>query len=255
MESTEITTDVLLDELIDVFYHKLIYYVPSEILTEEVFSHIKGTRENDLFDEFYCIDNNSGSSSFTKFDALEINGFLMDKRSFLQENTFKLLEKRKELTEFEFIVVIAKYHEFLNLFIYLTEWFRLNLNKYNGDSVDLGVVSAFNMQQNYFEIHLSDVRNYFGVFIDLEKKHDFSTQTFVSKYLLELMTRYVNIINKTEEQREEIATEIVAEKIEIEPIVVVPVKKKRQYPQLDDEQVETIIMERVFNVKKDEITL
>jgi len=249
MKTTEVATDVLLDELLAVFYQKLIYYVPSEIITENALNEIDTEFKDDLLDELCFIDEQMGVCGFSKEDSLELNTLLMDKRSFLQKNTFKLLEKSKELNALEFNVIIVNYHEFLSLFIYITEWMRLNVKKYNGDSVNLGIVGSFGIQLSYFVTHLNDINNYFGVFIGSEITYDFSMQNFVMKYMPELVSRYVKIAKNTKEKSEGIQIE----KLEQTPIVVPSVKKKRQRPQLDDGQVEAILLEHVFNVRQEDL--
>ena len=127
MRSNETAVNVLLDELLNVFYHKFIYYLPSEIIIDGVLEQLKDDIDDDFFDEFYFIDNYLGNSKFYNEDALELNTLLSEKRSFLQQNTFKLVEKRGELSEFEFLVIIEKYYEKLSLFIYISEWLSINI--------------------------------------------------------------------------------------------------------------------------------
>jgi len=249
MKTTEVATDVLLDDLLAVFYQKFIYYVPSEIITENALNEIDTEFKDDLLDELCFIDEQMGVCGFSKEDSLELNTLLMDKRSFLQKNTFKLLEKSKELTALEFKVIIVNYHEFLSLFIYITEWMSLNVKRYNGESVNLGVLGAFGFQHSYFVTHLNDINNYFGVSIGAERTYDFSMQNFVMKYMPELVSRFVKNAKKNDEKVEEVQVE----KLEQTPIVVPSVKKKRQRPQLDDGQVEAIILEHVFNVRNEDL--
>jgi len=137
MEGNINQVDVFLEERIRIFYHKFIYYVPSEIIFEEVLEQLKGHIPKDFLDELYIIDNFLGSSIFYNEDALEINTLLADKRSFLQQNIFKLVEKSKELNEMEFLIIIEKYYEQLSLFLFITQWLSENLKKYNGEEIHL----------------------------------------------------------------------------------------------------------------------
>jgi len=246
MKSNKTEIKVLLDELLSVFYHKFIYYVPREIIIEQVLEQLKDDIDDDFFDEFYFIDNYEGSSKFYNIDALELNILLADKRSFLEQNTFKLIEKSKEITEFEFLVVIEKYYEFLLLFIYITEWLSENLKRHNGKDIHLSIIGAFAIQMQYFRSHVEDVCNYFGRFIDLEKEYDFSRKPFVMKYLSELISRYDKIGSNHEEKAEKL--ENCDQETFQKRVDSTKVKKKRQRPELDEDEIEAMILTQVFNV-------
>ena len=248
MEPSKTEMNVLLDELLSVFYHKFIYYVPSEIIIEGVIDQLKGEIDDDFFDEFYFIDNYEGSSKFYNTDALELNLLLADKRSFLQQNTFKLVEKSKEITEFEFLIIIEKYYEFLLLFNYITEWLSVNLKKYNGEDIHLSIIGAYGIQMQYFRSHLEDVCNYFGGFIDLEKEYDFSMKPFVMRYLSELFSRYEKIASNAEEQAEKLENcnqETTQKQVDNTKVI-----KNKQRPELDEKKIEAIILSQVFNVNQ-----
>jgi len=250
MKSNKTEIKVLLDELLSVFYHKFIYYVPRKIIIEQVLEQLKDDIDDDFFDEFYFIDNLLGSSKFYNEDALELNTLLQEKRSFLQQNTFNLVEKSKEMTEFEFLIVIEKYYEFLMLFVYITEWLSENLKKHNGDDIHLSIIGAFGIQMQDFMSHLKDVCNYFGVFIDFEREYDFSMRSFITNYMNELISRYVKITNNqiassTDEQLVENSKKIENSNQELSQKQV---KKKRQRPELDKKKIETMILSQVFNV-------
>ena len=248
MESDNTKMNVLLDELLSVFYHKFIYYVPSEIIIEGVIDQLNGEIEDDFFDEFYFIDNYEGSSKFCNMDALEMNLLLADKRSFLQQNTFKLVEKSKEITEFQFLIIIEKYYEFLLLFNYITEWLSVNLKKYNGEDIHLSIIGAYGIQMQYFRTHLEDVCNYFGGLIDLDKEYDFSMKPFVMRYLSELISRYEKIARNTEEKAEKL--ENCNQEITQKQVDVTKVKNKKHRPELDDNKIEAMILTQVFNVNQ-----
>jgi len=248
MESDNTKMNVLLDELLSVFYHKFIYYVPSEIIIEGVIDQLNGEIEDDFFDEFYFIDNYEGSSKFCNMDALEMNLLLADKRSFLQQNTFKLVEKSKEITEFQFLIIIEKYYEFLLLFNYITEWLSVNLKKYNGEDIHLSIIGAYGIQMQYFRTHLEDVCNYFGGLIDLDKEYDFSMKPFVMRYLSELISRYEKIARNTEEKAEKL--ENCNQEITQKQVDGTKVKNKKHRPELDDNKIEAMILTQVFNVNQ-----
>ena len=86
-----------LNELIEVFLHNLIYYLPSEIIIEDVLDEIKEEIPDSFFDELSLLEINKGVSHFNKEDVFEINQRLLEKRLLLEENIFKLETKSKDL--------------------------------------------------------------------------------------------------------------------------------------------------------------
>ncbi len=233
MEPSLTEGNKFLDSLLSIFYHKFIYYVPREIINEKVLAQLKGEIDDDFFEGFHFLDNYLGSYKFYNKDALELSILIVDKKSFLEQNTFKLVEKSKEITEFEFLVIIEKYYEFLLLFNYITAWLSVNLKRYNGEGIHLNIIGAFSIQRQYFISHLEDVSNYFGKFLDLEKIYDFSMKSFVIKYLPELISRYDKIEENDEEQ-----------------VANPKTKHKKQRLELDENKIEMMILTQVFNVNE-----
>ncbi|WP_111710142.1 hypothetical protein [Lutibacter citreus] len=252
MSSEIIKTTLLLDELLEVFFHKIIYYVPSDIVGD-VKEQLKDQINDDFYDEFYFMDNKLGSGIFTNENALEVNSYLIGKRTFLEQNTFKLVEKSKELTEFEFLVIIEKYYEYLMLFIDLTQWLSQNVKKYNGEDIHISIIGAFHVQCQFYVTHLKDICNYFGRYLDLEKDFNFTVGEFVLQYLPDILSRYAKI----EDAQEENAIEINKENEQKEnpkeacnQLSKIPnPKKKKQRPIVDNTKLEKMILEVIFNVK------
>ncbi len=157
----------------------------------------------------------------------------------------------------EFLIVIEKYYEQLSLFLFITEWLSKNLKKYNGEEIHLSIIGAFNIQMQFFYVHLKDVVNYFGKYIDLEKVFDYSQKGFVSQYLSELISRYVKITDLQGDANTDKDIETTGEKLNNQPLELTETKvenskkaKKRKRPQLEDEKIEAMILASVFNVEE-----
>ena len=58
-----------LNELIEVFLHNFIYYIPSEIIFDGVLEQLEGQLEDDFFDELSFLDIHEGISQITNEDA------------------------------------------------------------------------------------------------------------------------------------------------------------------------------------------
>lgn len=64
MASKIIKTSVSLEELLEVFFHKFMYYVPSKIIYGNVKKLLKDQIADDFYDTFYFIDNTLGRGTF-----------------------------------------------------------------------------------------------------------------------------------------------------------------------------------------------
>lgn len=258
MSSEIIKTTLILDELIEVFFHKFVYYLPNEIIFDSVKEQLKDQIDDGFFDAFYVMDNQLGNAIFTNEDAAEVNTLIIGKRTFLEQNTFKLVEKQKVLTEFEFQIIIEKYYEYLLLFIEITQWLSLNVKKYNGDAVHLSILGGFHMQLQFFTSHLKDICNYFGMYLDLEKDYDFTLEQYVLQYLPDLLSRYAKITN--EQCNQQVKSEAtskttqIEENGELEKSNLISSKQKtsikKQRPKMDKKEVEALILVKIFNVEE-----
>lgn len=255
MASKIIKTSLFLEELLEVFFHKFIYYVPSEIIYGNVKELLKDQIADDFYDTFYFIDNTLGSGAFDNSDVAEVNTYLVGKRSFLEQNTFKLVEKSEEYTELEFQVLLEKYYEYLMLFIDITQWLSENVKKYHGEAVHLGIIGGFHLQMQFFITHLKDVCNHFGSLLDLDRDFNFTVEQFVLQYLPDILSRYDKIIDAqvaiaskvhTKEQKEQSTTK--DNSIQIRSVQ--KRKRKKQRLKLDDNEVEALILAKVFNVEE-----
>ena len=253
-------TTLFLDELVEVFFHKSIYYIPSEIIPEKAKDAVRIHIKLKYFDQFYFIDNELGLGAFNNNDAKELNSYIIDKRTFLEQNTFKLIKKKKKSSKLEFLVIIEKYYEYLMLFIDLTEWLIINIKKYNGENVHVSIIGAFQIQHQFLIKHLKDICNYFGELLNLEKDFNFTIGQFVFEYLPDIMSRYTKMAKKQIKavvENESSKREFIQEKPEnthqeitkTQPKKLV-VKKKKEKPQLDHEEIENMILINVFNVDK-----
>ena len=253
-------TTLFLDELVEVFFHKSIYYIPSEIIPEKAKDAVRLHIKLKYFDQFYFIDNELGFGAFNNNDAKELNSYIIGKRTFLEQNTFKLIKKKKKSSKLEFLIIIEKYYEYLMLFIDLSEWFIINIKKYNGENVHVSIIGAFQIQHQFFIKHLKDICNYFGELLNLEKDFNFTIGQFVFEYLPDIMSRYAKMAEKQTEavvENEPSKKEFIQEKSENthqeitkkQPKKLV-VKKKKEKPQLDLVEIENMILINVFNIDK-----
>ena len=242
-----------LNEMIETFLHNFIYYIPSEIILDGVLEQIENEIEDDFFDELSIFDNYNGIGIFNNEDAIEINTRLLEKRSLLEQNIFKLLEKSTELSSSEFQFIIDKYFDQLILYLFLTKWLTDNLKKYNKEVLHIALIGAFKLQHENFNAHLRDLYTNFENLIDLEKEHDFSIVNFVMIHVPNIVATYSKILDKisdknTTEQIEGHHNQELENNKQLKKKIS---KKKKVRPQINDSEIEKLILERVFKVKID----
>jgi len=237
-----------LNELLVVFMHNLIYYIPSEIIIDGVLDQIESEIPDTFFDELNLFDAKKGVCQVSNEDALEINQRLLDKRLQLEENIFKIASKSKDLSPITFEIIIQKYIDQLMFFVFITDWLISNLKKYNKANIHLSLIGAFKNQHEYLKSHLKDCIAYFDDSIDIDKEYSFTPETLVGEYIPEIVSRFNQIEGKTTAENSE---EIISKEISVgaskKPILKPKVKKQR--PVISDEKIEIMILESVFNVK------
>ena len=247
---------IFLDTLIDVFLDNLLFYIPSEIIFDGVIEQIENIPDH-FFDEISLLDLERGIYRVSDEDVLELNQRLFEKRSLLEENSFALLEKNKEVTPIEFKIILEKYYDQLIFYLYITDWLITNINRFNEDNVHLGILGAFKLQHEYLSVHLKNLYRYFGALIDTEREHNFSTEKMVLEHFPDLISRVSKSkFNAPITNQSEINTETEdKEKIIDNPSEIQQqIKKKtppqkKQRPTIINEEIEKLILDSVFKVQ------
>lgn len=244
---------IFLNALIEVFLQNFIFYIPREIIFEGVLDKLEGEIEEDLFDSLAFLDIDKGISLIKNEDALEINNILFEKRSILEKNIFTLLEKHNDCTPIVYQLIIEKYFDQLLFYLFITEWLTLNLKKYNEEEIHLSIVGAFKLQHESLCAHLKDFYNYFEKFVDIKKNFDFSTEKLVNQHFPDLISRFAQSVNKSIVDKKTSGNNSDAEnKKHPEENLQLKKKntpKKKQKPQIIDNEIEKMILEAVFKVK------
>lgn len=240
-------TTTILNELIEVSLDNFIYYIPSEIIFDDVLDQLEGEIEDDFFDELSFLSIEKGIALIKNEDALEINELLIEKRFLLEKNVSSLIEKSKELTSIEFQILVKEYYNQLLFFLYITEWLNKNIKKYNKQAIHISIIGAFNLQHHYLNSHLKDIFIHFGSIVNFEREHHFSTEELVMECFPDLITRYSHIENERTAHKENEEETVLKDKLP-KPIKKI-IKKKKQRPILSDEKIEKMILESVFKMK------
>ena len=118
-------------------YKSSILYIPSIDYTEF------GIEYSDILNRLTVIKED-GAMYFLKRSAILY--YASQKKSFLDKNTFQLLDCKKYLTEEEFEFITSRYQEQLAYSISAAEWLKENLITII-DNVDNDITASFNIQK------------------------------------------------------------------------------------------------------------
>ena len=243
------TTEIL-NSLLAVFLNNFIFYIPNEILFDGVIEQLEGEIPDNLFNELSFLEIDTGIAMVTNEDAITVNEKLFEKKLQLEDNLFKLLAIKKEITETEFQIIIEKYVEQLYFLNFITDWLTKNLKIYNEPDIHLSIVGAFNLQQQNFNIHLNDLFAHLGDILVNEKEHYFSAKSLATYYFPNLISIYAGLSQKYTEQVDALIIQtdnhVTETKATTKPLQQT---KKRQRPELCDKKIEQMILERIFKVK------
>ena len=245
------------NKLIEDLIHNLIYYIPSDIIFNEVLEQFKGEIDDGFLDELSLLNIDQGIASFENEDALEVNSILLDKKSTLEQNLSKISKTKKKITPNEFEIFCEKYYDQLLFFISITEWLNYNLKKYNGDTIHLSIIGAFKLQHDYFTVHLKDFHRYFESYVNLEIEHDTTIEKLVSQYLPDLITRYNQSSKshdstkkkKKENEKKETDSDKLEGEVKNQPLEKETSTKKKERPEIVDKEIENMVLDAIFKIK------
>lgn len=108
-----------------------------------------------------------GAMYFLKRSAILY--YVSQKSSYLDKNSFQLLECKKSLTEEEFKFITSKYKEQLTFIISATEWLEENVSTFI-DNVDNDIKISFNIQRETVLKHAEKVNQITKFQIQLNPK-------------------------------------------------------------------------------------
>jgi len=249
-----------LDALIEVFLDNLLFYIPSEIIFQGVIEQLEDIPAH-LFDELSLLDMERGIYRVANEDVVEINERLFKKRSFLEENIFRLIEKNKEVTPVVFNIILERYYDQLIFYLFITDWLITHINKYDEEEVHLGILGAFKLQHEYLSVHLKNLYRYFGALIDTERQHNFSTEKMVLEHFPDLISRVSkSTFNNPVSKKAKTKTETAAKEKAVDSSLEVQqqpnensIGKKKQRLVVSDAAIEKMVLEGVFKIKTKKI--
>ena len=233
------------DDLVDTLIEAYVFYVPREVVWQEMLDHLEGKIEDDFFDVCHVVVNGQfGDADLTKFQSLQF-----EKVKRLEKNFFELLRLQRVLSEQEFHILITKYLDYVEFLASIAKWLLENLAKYRNPEDDLDVNSIFNVQWNQFAHHFLELFGAFGEKHNYVITEFYTIPEFMGKYLPDFVQRYTNFVERF--PFPEGAKDFIETVTKKRQQTKKPKKKKEKPVLITDAEADLFLLETVFNVKFD----
>jgi len=256
------------EQSLDDFFNKLVrtlmqdlgFYIPSAIIPAKVLDKLQSSIPEHFLNEISILDIQNG---FGVFEIEEFNKRLLLKSSSLEKNIFHLLRKRKELDKFEFNFILGKYFDQAEFYFFLTHWLATNLTLYNKKQLDISIIGAFEIQNEFYKSHFTALIKHFYPTNEIELRQSYDISELLKVYFPDLIARYdlanteLTIQSTMEIPKQEFIndknTPEIGKLITIEekPDSYQPSLKKetKKMPLVADKQAEDFLLTTVFNLK------
>lgn len=252
----EQSLDQFFDKLIKVLLSDLAFYIPSAIIPAHVLDKLKNDIPEGFLNELSILVFNQGVA---EFEMKEFDERLLLKRALLEKNIALLLRKRKELDELDFNYILEKYFDQVEFYFFLTNWLSANLSLYNKEQVDIVIIGAFQIQNEFYKTHYTELINLFYVSKNLKLREYFNILELLNKYFPDLISRY-GLSNEAltiqsdykipqEELNENIKTEADDNDEKTAMREAISKNKIKKEPLITQKASDDFILESVFNVK------
>lgn len=167
--------DQLYNELVNEFHKNYIFFIPSKIVPDDIINGPELTKIKDLLDRVLVIDN-----TFQIIPIEQLNSYIdiINKAYYLDKNIFKLLDKKGEISDFQFNFILEKYYEQVEFYYQTTEFYLSNLSLPIFDNINDTIKGLFTIQHNNYKKHLEELNKQFypDKTINSQVENDFSSQ-------------------------------------------------------------------------------
>ena len=247
----EDTQDQFLNSIVEVLIHNLAYYLPREIIPENLLLELKGKITPKVFNDLSILDVYHGIG---EFEVIEFNERIAKKRERFEKTIFELLKKRKELDADEFDYILEKYFRQVEFYVAITNWLQLNTANYKHihKQFDLTTKGSFATQYELFSYHFNELIDRFYKGKELNFKESFTVEELVKNYLQDFLTRFqqaeegLTADQPTQENQKELlkATTVDSQDRRQQN----QTKKKKKRPMVTDQEAQDFLLTSVFTV-------
>jgi hypothetical protein len=252
----EQSLDQFFGKLIKVLFNDLAFYIPSAIIPSQVLDKLKSNIPEHFLNELSILVFDQGVA---EFEIEEFNERLLLKRTLLEKNITLLIRKRKEFDEFEFNYILEKYFDQVEFYFFITDWLSTNLNLYNKEQIDIVIIGAFQIQNEFYKSHFSELINLFYASKEFKLREHFNISELLNKYFPDLISRY-GLSNEalTIQSNSKIPQQELNETSEVEALdnnektiinETISKNKIKKEPLITQKASDDFILESVFNVK------
>ncbi|MGJ5641397.1 hypothetical protein [Formosa sp. S-31] len=145
--STSNTLQDFYNSLLSNLYIELLFFVSDAEHTRLIIDKIEAFKDMNFYKEAYIIDYFKGPVPYNRAET----NFVLQKPIKLEENIFKLLRAKHEVSEFEFNYILDKYFEQVDCVCYICHWLLENLHIIQNDQSEMQ--NLFNLQHVYYKKH------------------------------------------------------------------------------------------------------
>lgn len=240
--------ELFFDELVKTLLQDFLFYIPGEIIPENVVVQLTRRNSEEIFDTFLGVDTNNG---LYEYEFESFNERLFEKHSSLEGNIFQIGEKHAEISPGQFEQLLYKYYEQVEFYVFVSNWLIQNVDAFKTGEEFLEISASLRFQSDYLNKHLEELLEHFFDGKELFVKLEFSKQELMEYYIPDVVSRFArqnkvlneNVRSGSDIQKSEALEHSTAQK------TGVPTKKTKRKLIITEEQADRFILETVFHIK------
>jgi hypothetical protein len=214
-----------------------IFYVPKNLIPEDKKELWKEEKYQVYFNNVIIIDHKGWN-----YELKESPSFyeILYKQTYLDDNMFILLDKREKLKTYQFQVLLDKYLQQLNFYVYVAEWMQNNLFMYIEGASD-EIKNSFRLQYDTFQKHSDQIHSD----VSTNSKEVTKTNMDVLEFVEDNVSDLKEILSGNEKLKLEKVGSNIQEEIKLRKA------EKKQSAILTNKEADDFLLKTVFKVKLD----
>ncbi|MGB3608521.1 MAG: hypothetical protein WA775_14455 [Psychroserpens sp.] len=201
----------------------LVFYVPYELFQNLTENEIKLFEENLIFKTIYIYKD---KQDIIKYENPILAMDIFGKSKLYEDNTFRLLQLKDNMSKNAFDYVFRKYLNKLDGFNYIVKWLYLNLPS-NFSQLAKSDIALFKFQSDSCENHLKELKSLFN-------SKDTNVPYNLKKILIENKGVFSQVSNSVDDNSEKLTTK----------------RKVNEKPKklITDHEADIFLLKTIFNV-------
>ncbi|WNH11149.1 hypothetical protein [Thalassobellus suaedae] len=237
-------------DLIPNLITELFFFLPEKEIRVDIIEKLDFLKNQNVLNKVYVFDHYVGPMEYKKGRSNK-NIFL--KSGKLEQNIFRLVEKKSEVKKQEFYYVLNKYFELVETLFYMTNW--MNTNLVQVVKKDDGIIGLFHVQFLNFKKHFEELVRNFYPNREAIPKGNFNAHEIIETYFPDITKSFKPATNSVIVPNFKARTKSV-ELNHIENTTTPPLPpplqkadKKDKKQLVTEEEVEKLLLETFFNIK------